>query len=100
MKTLALLTLLLGFSTGAIAGSAADDRATSQRVRSALHTDLGGAARLIRVDSYGGTVQLSGAVASRKTIDHALLSASDVDGVNHVMDAMVTAPRQTELTID
>ncbi len=100
MNNFALVALLLGAWTVAVAEPAADDRATTQRVRSALRTDLGSAAHLIRIDSYGGTVQLSGAVDSRKTIDRALLSASDVDGVNHVMDDMVTVPLKTELAVD
>lgn len=100
MNKFALIALLLGASTVAVAEPALDDRATNQRVRSALRADLGSAAHLIRIESYGGTVQLSGALDSRKTIERALLSASDVDGVNHVMDDMVTVPLKSELTVD
>ncbi len=99
MNTLALAALLLCVSSVA-AAAPSDDRATSARVRTALRTDLGFAARRIHVESYGGTVQLSGDVDSQSTSEHALLAATQVDGVNHVVDAMVPAPLRTALRVD
>ncbi len=100
MNTRTLAALLLCVSTVAAASPAEDDRATNARVRTALQSDLGGAARYIQVDSYGGTVQLSGAVNSRSTSERALLSAADVDGVNHVQDAMISAPLRSASIVD
>ena len=90
MKILVAAVLVSGVSFTAVAGLLADELDTNARVRLALRTDLGSAARVIRIDSHGGTVRLAGAVDSRAMIDRALLSASAVDGVNHVMDSMVS----------
>lgn len=68
------------------AGSA--DSALNTRVRSALHRDLGSEAKNIQVDSYGGTVQLTGSVASRSLWLGAVDSATGVTGVNHVLNSM------------
>ena len=64
------------------------DPALETRVRSALHRDMGSDASGIRVDSYGGTVRLTGSVASRPLSIDAQESAVDVQGVNHVLNGM------------
>jgi osmotically-inducible protein OsmY len=69
--------------------AATDVPAINARVQAALQADLGSAARHIEVDSFGGTVQLSGTVDSRSTGDRAIRIAADVAGVNHVENAFV-----------
>lgn len=64
------------------------DSALNTRVRSALYRDLGPGARDVQVDSYGGTVQLTGSVASRSLWLGAAESATGVSGVNHVLNVM------------
>lgn len=65
------------------------DSELNTRVRAALHRDLGSGAQDVRVDSYGGTVQLTGFVASRSIWHGAAESATGVSGVNHVLNVMV-----------
>lgn len=64
------------------------DSALNTRVRSALYRDLGPEAQDIQVNSYGGTVQLTGSVASRSLWLDAADSAIGVSGVNHVLNVM------------
>lgn len=64
------------------------DSALNTRVRAALHRDLGTEAQDIQVDSYGGTVQLTGSVASRSLWLDAAETATEVLGVNHVLNVL------------
>lgn len=64
------------------------DANLNSRVRAALYRDLGPGAGDIQVDSYGGTVQLSGSVESRAMWDGAATSAGEVHGVNHVLNVL------------
>jgi osmotically-inducible protein OsmY len=86
------LAVMLGALSGlgvAASVSASDAPAINAKVRAALRADLGHAAKDIQVDSFGGTVQLSGTVDSRSTGDRAIRVATDVAGVNHVENALV-----------
>lgn len=88
MKTL-VIAILLGTTSLVSTAAVEDDLSTNARVRTALRADLGADARFIKVESYGGTVRLSGSVDSPSTSDDAFRAATDVDGVNHVMNILV-----------
>lgn len=86
------LAALLGSACWVVSAGVEDDLATSARVRTALRADLGLQARYIEVDSYGGTVQLTGPVDSPSAREAAIRCATDVDGVNHVINQLVPQP--------
>jgi osmotically-inducible protein OsmY len=82
------LVLLAGAISMTTAWSGGGDPRLDAQVRSALYRDLGARARDIRVDSYGGTVQLTGVVASHSLRLGAQESAAGVNGVNHVLNVL------------
>jgi osmotically-inducible protein OsmY len=90
--SLAALPLLLGV-TGCISsgsryeqstGERIDDHATSSRVRSALGEDTQYKYGGVKVETFKGTVQLSGFVNSRDQKNRAATLAQNVEGVKEI----------------
>jgi osmotically-inducible protein OsmY len=93
----ALLTALLASAvmtgcsstpTQQSAGEAVDDGVVTAKVKAALVADPMTKAHQITVETFQGTVQLSGFVESDEARTRALQLARDVDGVKKVKDAM------------
>ena len=91
VMSLGALPLLLGVTgcatsnnNGLSAGERVDDRATSSRVEDALSADplykFGG----VNVETYKGTVQLSGFVTAQEQKSRAAVLAKNVVGVREV----------------
>ena len=70
------------------AGQAVDDGVVTAKVKAALVADPVTKAHQINVDTFKGTVQLSGFVETDEARTRALQLARDVDGVKKVKDAM------------
>jgi osmotically-inducible protein OsmY len=70
------------------AGEAVDDGVVTAKVKAALVADPVTKAHQINVETFKGTVQLSGFVESDEARSRALQLARDVDGVKKVKDAM------------
>ena len=70
------------------AGEAVDDGVVTAKVRAALVADPVTKAHQINVETFKGTVQLSGFVESDEARSRALQLARNVDGVRKVKDAM------------
>ena len=70
------------------AGQAVDDGVVTAKVRAALVADPVTKAHQINVETFKGTVQLSGFVETDEARTRALQLARDVDGVKKVKDAM------------
>jgi osmotically-inducible protein OsmY len=70
------------------AGEAVDDGVVTAKVKAALVADPVTKAHQINVETFKGTVQLSGFVESDEARTRALQLARDVDGVKKVKDAM------------
>jgi osmotically-inducible protein OsmY len=97
-KTAALLlgafmatTAVVGCSstpTQQSAGSAVDDGVVTAKVKAALVADPVTKAHQINVETFKGTVQLSGFVETAEARTRALQLARDVEGVKKVKDAM------------
>lgn len=88
----ALPGLAQGLVPQAMAQNAADGVTTAE-VRTAIAARRNIDSRAIRVDSFGGTVRLSGSAPSQGQIDEAEQAAADVDGVNHVLTDITPAPQ-------
>jgi hyperosmotically inducible periplasmic protein len=73
---------------GASAGDKIGDATVSTRVKAVLSSDKQLADSKIDVDTKGGVVTLSGAVANSGARDHALELARNVKGVNSVNDQL------------
>jgi osmotically-inducible protein OsmY len=69
-------------------GEAVDDGVVTAKVKAALVADPVTKAHQINVETFKGTVQLSGFVESDEARARALQLARDVDGVRKVKDAM------------
>ncbi|HEY5808547.1 MAG TPA: BON domain-containing protein [Povalibacter sp.] len=69
-------------------GEAIDDGVVTARVKAKLIEDPVTKAHQINVDTYKGTVQLSGFVEDDQTRTRALQLARDVDGVKQVKDGL------------
>jgi hyperosmotically inducible periplasmic protein len=67
-------------------GSAADDAAITAKVKAAILAEPGLKSLQINVDSKGGTVTLSGNVASDNLRDRAKQIAMSTEGVKNVVD--------------
>lgn len=83
----ALLATLVGCAGGPnqkSTGEVIDDAAVTTRVKTALIRDDQVDANDVEVETYKGTVQLSGFVEDREDIDRAEELASNVDGVREV----------------
>jgi osmotically-inducible protein OsmY len=70
------------------AGQAIDDGVVTAKVKAALVQDPVTKAHEINVDTFKGTVQLSGFVESDEARARAVELAKDVDGVKQVKDAL------------
>ena len=75
-------------------GQTSDDAAMTAKVKSAIASDVGArAAAAIDVDTYRGTVQLSGFVDSKDVAERASKAASKVSGVKSLKnDLRVKSP--------
>lgn len=69
-------------------GQAIDDGVVTAKVKAALVQDPVTKAHQINVETFKGTVQLSGFVESDQARSRAVELAKDVDGVKHVKDAL------------
>jgi hyperosmotically inducible periplasmic protein len=66
-------------------GEFTSDAALTAKVKSAIATDVGArTAAAINIETYRGTVQLTGFVGSREQADKAEAAAKKVDGVRSV----------------
>ncbi|HEX6928956.1 MAG TPA: BON domain-containing protein [Gammaproteobacteria bacterium] len=81
---LAALAACAGGGTEKSTGELIDDAAVTARVKTALIRDDSLDANDINVETYKGTVQLSGFVDDRSDIDEAEELASNVEGVRNV----------------
>jgi osmotically-inducible protein OsmY len=70
------------------AGQAVDDGVVTAKVKAALVADPVTKAHQINVETFKGTVQLSGFVESDEARSRALQVARDIDGVKRVKDAL------------
>ena len=70
------------------AGQAVDDGVVTAKVKAALVSDPVTKAHQINVETFQGTVQLSGFVETDEARTRALQLARDVQGVRKVKDAM------------
>jgi osmotically-inducible protein OsmY len=70
------------------AGEAVDDGVVTAKVKAALVADPVTKAHQITVETFKGTVQLSGFVETNEARSRALQLARNVDGVRKVKDAM------------
>jgi osmotically-inducible protein OsmY len=70
------------------AGEAVDDGVVTAKVKAALVADPVTKVHQINVETFKGTVQLSGFVESNEARSRALQLARDVDGVRNVKDAL------------
>jgi hyperosmotically inducible protein len=71
------------------AGQFTDDAAITAKVKSAIATDVGArTAAAVNVDTYRGTVELSGFVDDRATAQRAEAAAKKVGGVRDVKNAL------------
>jgi osmotically-inducible protein OsmY len=69
-------------------GEVIDDGIVTAKVKAALIEDPLTKAHQINVETFKGTVQLSGFVESDQARSRALKLARDIDGVKNVRDAM------------
>jgi osmotically-inducible protein OsmY len=69
-------------------GEVIDDGVVTAKVKAALIEDPVTKAHQINVETFKGTVQLSGFVESDETRSRALQLARDIDGVKNVKDAL------------
>jgi len=77
---------------GKTIGETIDDTTITTRVKTAMLNDPAVGGLSIDVDTYKGTVTLSGRVKSPSERDQALSLARRVDGVTEVKDALQVIP--------
>jgi osmotically-inducible protein OsmY len=71
------------------AGEFTDDAAITAKVKSSIATDVGArTAAAVNVDTYRGTVQLTGFVDDRETAQRAEAAAKKVSGVRSVKSSI------------
>lgn len=75
-------------------GTALDDTAISAKVKAALAGDPDVKATDVQVETYRGTVQLSGFVDSPQNITRAVDLARRVDGVTDVKNALIVKSKE------
>jgi osmotically-inducible protein OsmY len=85
MLTLALIGCA-GTSNSTSTGEYIDDRAISAKVKTALHTDDDVSGFQVNVETFKGTVQLSGFVDTAAQAERAEEIARGVDGVEDVVN--------------
>jgi hyperosmotically inducible periplasmic protein len=83
MLTLALISCA-GNRTSASTGEYVDDSVISTKVKTALHMDDDVSGFQVNVETFKGTVQLSGFVDTQEQADRAEEIARGVDGVEDV----------------
>lgn len=86
---LALLTACAPSGTHRGTGEYVDDTAISARIKTALAADPEVKATEVQVETYKGTVQLSGFVESSESAARAAKIAHDTRGVKEVRNSMV-----------
>lgn len=77
-------------------GTAIDDTAISAKVKAALAGDPDVKATDVQVETYRGTVQLSGFVDSPENIQRALDLTRRVDGVTDVKNALIVKSKENK----
>lgn len=78
-----------GSPTQRSAGEFTDDAAITAKVKSAIATDVGArTAAAVNVDTYRGTVQLTGFVDDKTTAQRAETAAKKVSGVREVKNSI------------
>jgi osmotically-inducible protein OsmY len=77
------------------AGEYIDDSAVTARVKMALLNEPGVKSGQIGVETFRGTVQLSGFVDSEEIRDHAVTTAQHVSGVKSVRNDMRVKPERS-----
>lgn len=75
-------------------GEYIDDTALTAKVKTALTTDSDVKARNISVETFRGTVQLSGFVDSREEVNRAAEIAREIEGVRSVENDLQIRTRQ------
>lgn len=80
---------LAACSTDRTVGTTLTDTAISAKVKAALAGDPDVKARNVQVETYKGTVQLSGFVDSPSNVTRAVDLARRVDGVREVQNALI-----------
>lgn len=75
------------------AGTVIDDSTITAKVKSELLAQKDVNSMDIKVQTFNGTVQLSGFVDSQWQIDKAVQIASAVDGVQHVTNNLIHKPK-------
>jgi hyperosmotically inducible protein len=86
---LAILSACAPSATHRGTGEYIDDAAISTRVKSAFAADPQVKATEVQVETYKGTVQLSGFVDSSESAARAAQLARDIPGVRQVQNSMV-----------
>jgi osmotically-inducible protein OsmY len=81
-----VLTGCAGTSNSTSTGEYIDDRAISTKVKTALHTDDEVSGFQVNVETFKGTVQLSGFVDNAAQAEKAEEIARSVDGVEDVIN--------------
>ena len=84
-----MLTACAPTGTSRATGQYIDDKAISARVKAALINDPLVKSTEVQVETYKGTVQLSGFVDSREAAQQAVRLAREVPGVKDVKNSMV-----------
>ena len=90
---LAILSACAPSGTHRGTGEYIDDAAITTRVKTALATDPQVKATEVQVETYKGTVQLSGFVDSSESVARAAPLAREVPGVKEVRNSMVVRDR-------
>jgi osmotically-inducible protein OsmY len=90
-----ILQVLLASSIAVAAACAASDPGVTTAVKTKLAADDTVKAYQIDVDTNGGVVTLSGAVASQQAKDRAVQLARETDGVSSVDDRLTVNPAMT-----
>ena len=94
-KTMVLAALIaapLATGCGKTVGEAIDDTTITTRVKTAMLNDPAVGGLRIDVDTFKGTVTLSGRVKSEAERQQAIALARTVDGVTQVKDALQVIP--------
>lgn len=86
---LAILSACAPSATNRATGEYIDDAAITTRVKTAFATDPQVKATEVQVETFRGTVQLSGFVDSSESAARAAQIARDVPGVKQVRNSMV-----------
>ena len=86
---LAILSACAPSGTNRGTGEYIDDAAITTQVKTALATDPAVKATEVQVETYKGSVQLSGFVESSESATRAAQLARDVPGVKEVRNSMV-----------